>query len=107
LTAIDIPAGPEQIVVTVVATHALDIVSRTLLRPGDAVMVEEPGWALEFARLEALGMRILPVPRGPDGPDLEAMERYCSADDGHKPRLFVSVSVLHNPTGYSLTPRSA
>jgi hypothetical protein len=31
---------------------------------GDAwVMVEEPGWAVEFARLDALGMRILPVPR--------------------------------------------
>jgi hypothetical protein len=31
-------------------------------------MVEEPGWAVEFARLDALGMRILPVPRGPTGP---------------------------------------
>jgi DNA-binding transcriptional MocR family regulator len=28
-------AGPEQIITTVGATHALDIVSRTLLRPGD------------------------------------------------------------------------
>ncbi|MDR6539591.1 PLP-dependent aminotransferase family protein [Variovorax soli] len=107
LASINVPAGPEQIVTTVGATHALDIVSRTLLRPGDPVMVEEPGWALEFARLEALGMRILPVPRKADGPDLEVMERYCNAGDGHKPKLFVSVSVLHNPTGYSLTPGSA
>jgi hypothetical protein len=30
-------------------------------------MVEEPGWAVEFARLDALGMRILPVPRAPTG----------------------------------------
>ncbi len=107
LASINVPAGPEQIVTTVGATHALDIVSRTLLRAGDPVMVEEPGWALEFARLESLGMRILPVPRRADGPDLDVMERYCSAGDGHKPKLFVSVSVLHNPTGYSLTPGSA
>jgi DNA-binding transcriptional MocR family regulator len=107
LAGINIPAGPEQILTTVGATHALDIVSRTMLRPGDPVMVEEPGWALEFARLEALGMRILPVPRRADGPDLDVMERYCNAGDGHKPKLFVSVSVLHNPTGYSLTPGSA
>ncbi|MDM0081683.1 PLP-dependent aminotransferase family protein [Variovorax sp. J31P179] len=107
LAAISVPAAPEQIVTTIGATHALDIVSRTLLRPGDPVMVEEPGWALEFARLEALGMRILPVPRKADGPDLEVMERYCTAGDAHKPKLFVSVSVLHNPTGYSLTPGSA
>jgi len=104
LTGIGIPVAPEHIVTTVGATHALDIVSRTMLRAGDPVMVEEPGWAIEFARLEALGMRVLPVPRGPDGPDLDVMARYCQE---HAPKLFVSVSVLHNPTGYSLTPASA
>jgi DNA-binding transcriptional MocR family regulator len=107
LARINVLAEPAQIVTTVGATQALDIVSRTLLRPGDPVMVEEPGWALEFARLEALGMRILPVPRGADGPDLDVMERYCSASEGHRPQLFVSVSVLHNPTGHSLSPGSA
>lgn len=104
LQGMGLPADPAQIITTVGATHALDIVSRTLLKPGDAVMVEEPGWAVEFARLHALGMRVLPVPRGPAGPDLAVMERYCEA---HAPKLFVSVSVLHNPTGYSLTPASA
>ena len=101
---LSIHASPEQIITTMGATHALDIVSRTLLQPGDPVMVEEPGWAVEFARLNALGMRILPVPRGPLGPDLEVMARYCEA---HAPKLFVSVSVFHNPTGYSLSPGSA
>lgn len=104
LVAYNVHATPEQIVTTVGATHALDIVSRTLLRAGDYVMVEEPGWAIEFARLAALGMRILPVPRRADGPDLEVMERYCTL---HAPKLFVSVSVFHNPTGYCLTPGSA
>ncbi|MFZ5565834.1 MAG: PLP-dependent aminotransferase family protein [Pseudomonadota bacterium] len=104
LAGLNIQATPAQIITTVGASQALDIVSRTLLRPGDPVMVEEPGWAVEFARLSALGMRILPVPRGPEGPDLAVMARYCEA---HRPKLFVSVSVLHNPTGYSLTPGSA
>ena len=104
LAGLNIPAVPEQIMTTVGATHALDIVSRTLLRPGDPVMVEEPGWAVEFARLNALGMRLLPVPRRADGPDLDVMARYCEL---HHPKLYVSVSVLHNPTSYSLTPGSA
>lgn len=107
LMGINVPAAPEQIITTVGATHALDIVSRTLLRAGDPVMVEEPGWAIEFARLESLGMRILPVPRRADGPDLEVMAKYCQAGEEHRPKLFVSVSVLHNPTGYSLAPGSA
>jgi DNA-binding transcriptional MocR family regulator len=104
LAGLSVQASPEQIITTVGATHALDIVSRTLLRAGDHVMVEEPGWAIEFARLDALGMRILPVPRRADGPDLDVMARYCEA---HAPKLFVSVSVLHNPTGYCLSPSSA
>ena len=104
LIAINVQATPAQIITTVGATHALDIVSRTLLKAGDCVMVEEPGWAIEFARLAALGMRILPVPRGADGPDLAVMARYCEL---HAPKLFVSVSVLHNPTGFCLTPGSA
>ncbi len=104
LTALNVPATPDQIITSVGATHALDIISRTLLRPGDPVMVEEPGWAVEFARLNALGMRLLPVPRRADGPDLEVMARYCEL---HKPKLYVSVSVFHNPTSYCLTPGSA
>lgn len=104
LAGLGLPAAPGQIITTVGATHALDIVSRTLLKAGDCVMVEEPGWAVEFARLDALGMRILPVPRGSAGPDIEVMARYCEV---HAPKLFVSVSVLHNPTGHSLTPGSA
>ncbi|MEY4735949.1 MAG: hypothetical protein RL302_268, partial [Pseudomonadota bacterium] len=104
LAGLSVQATPEQIITTVGATNALDVVSRTLLRAGDYVMVEEPGWAIEFARLDSLGMRILPVPRRADGPDLEVMARYCEV---HKPKLFVSVSVFHNPTGFCLQPSSA
>ena len=104
LATLSVHAAPENIITTVGATHALDIVSRTLLRAGDHVMVEEPGWAVEFARLTAMGMRILPVPRRPEGPDLEVMARYCEL---HQPKLYVSVSVFHNPTGFCLSPGSA
>lgn len=104
LATLNVHAGPENIITTVGATHALDIVSRSLLRAGDHVMVEEPGWAVEFARLTAMGMRLLPVPRRADGPDLEVMARYCEV---HDPKLYVSVSVFHNPTGYCLSPGSA
>jgi DNA-binding transcriptional MocR family regulator len=104
LADLGMPAPPQQIVTTVGATHALDIVARTLLKPGDAVLVDEPGWAVEFARLTQLGARLLPVPRGADGPDLDAMRALIQA---HAPKLYVTVSVLHNPTGVSLGPAAA
>jgi DNA-binding transcriptional MocR family regulator len=100
LASLGLHATPGQLITTVGATHALDIISRTLLRPGDCVMVEEPGWAIEFARLQNLGVRILPVPRLETGPDLEVVERYAQL---HAPKMMVSVSVLHNPTGYGLS----
>ena len=104
LADLGIHATPAQVVTTVGATHALDLVSRTLLQPGDAVLVDEPGWAVEYARLTRLGMRLLPVPRTDNGPDLAVMESLLRE---HRPRLYVTVSVLHNPTGNSLTPAAA
>jgi DNA-binding transcriptional MocR family regulator len=94
-----ISCSPGQIVTTMGATHGLDVVSRALLQPGDAVLVDEPGWSVEYARLTRLGVRLLPVPRGPQGPDLGVMANLLQA---HKPRLYATVSVLHNPTGCSL-----
>ncbi len=103
-----IAATPAQIVTTIGATHALDIVTRTLLRPGDSVLVDEPGWSVEYARLAALGLRVLPVPRGDEGPDLDFMQRLIEAQAPHeRPRLYVTVSVLHNPTGASLSLQAA
>jgi len=103
-----ITATPEQIATTVGATHALDVVTRTLLRTGDSVLVDEPGWSVEYARLAALGVRVLPVPRGGDGPDVAAMRRIIEAQPAEgRPRLYVTVSVLHNPTGASLSLQAA
>jgi DNA-binding transcriptional MocR family regulator len=99
-----INASPEQLVTTTGATHALDLVCRTLLQPGDAVLVDDPGWATEFARLQRQGMRLLPVPRGEHGHDLAVMQALLQE---HRPRVYVTVSVLHNPTGASLSPAAA
>ncbi len=108
LADLGVRAAPEQIVTSVGATHALDIVTRTLAKPGDSVLVDEPGWSVEYARLAALGLRVLPVPRGPEGPDLAVMQRLIEAQPpGARPRLYVTVSVLHNPTGASLSLQSA
>ena len=100
LGQLGIAAGAQQIVTTAGATQALDIVSRLLLAPGDTVLVDEPGWAVEFARLTQMGMKLAPVPRGVAGPDLAALRRLL--ESSAKPRVYITVSVLHNPTGAML-----
>ncbi|TXD99890.1 PLP-dependent aminotransferase family protein [Mitsuaria sp. TWR114] len=99
LLDIAIQAAPDQIMSTVGATHGLDLITRAFLEPGDAVLVDDPGWAIEYARLSQAGMRLLPVPRGAQGPDIGVMRRLI---EEHRPRMYVTVSVLHNPTGATL-----
>ncbi|MES2956829.1 MAG: PLP-dependent aminotransferase family protein [Pseudomonadota bacterium] len=100
LAGLGITAGPQQIVTTAGATQALDIVSRLLLAPGDTVLVDEPGWPVEFARLAQMGVNLAPVPRGAAGPDLAVMRRHL--ESSARPRVYITVSVLHNPTGATL-----
>jgi len=99
LADLGIHAGPAQILTTHGATHALDLLIRTQLQPGDAVLVDDPGWAIIFARLTQAGIRLLPVPRGAHGPDLATLAALAKE---HAPRLYLTVPVLHNPTGHSL-----
>ncbi len=94
-----ITASPGQIITTAGATHALDVVARTLLRPGDVALVDAPGWSVEFARLSRMGVQLLPVPRGGNGIDLAVLEQLAAQ---HRPKLYSTVSVLHNPTGHSI-----
>jgi DNA-binding transcriptional MocR family regulator len=100
-------ATPDQILTTHGATHALDLIIRTQLQPGDAVLIDDPGWAVMFARLTQAGIRLLPVPRaanGAPGPDLDVLAALAAE---HQPRAYLTVSVLHNPTGHSINLATA
>jgi DNA-binding transcriptional MocR family regulator len=99
-----ISVSPEQILTTAGATEAIDLVARRFLAPGDTVFVEDPAWFVMFARFAAFGARIVGVPRGPDGPDLAALESLLARE---KPKLFIMNSVLHNPTGSCLSATNA
>lgn len=101
LQADDIPAHPDANLMTVAGvTQGLDLITRAMVRPGDVVLVEDPGWFLVFGRLTALGAQVIGVPRKADGPDLEALERLAAL---HRPRLFIANTAVHNPTGSTLS----
>jgi DNA-binding transcriptional MocR family regulator len=99
-----IAAGLDNLITTMGASQAFDLLCRTLLAPGDAVLVEDPGYFVLFEQLRAHHLRLIPVPRRADGPDLEALEEACRA---HRPRAFFLQTVLHNPTGTSIDARCA
>ena len=96
-----IAAGAGNIVTTYGASQAFDLLARILFAPGDAVLVEDPGYFVLFEQLRAHHVRLIPVPRHADGPDLEALEAACRA---HRPRAFFMQTLVHNPTGSSAEP---
>lgn len=97
--------APEQILLTAGITQGLELVIRALCRPGDAVLVEHPGYYNLFGLLQVSGLRPVPVARTPQGPDLDALEALLRS--GLAPRLFFLQSLLHNPTGGDLAPSQA
>ncbi|MCK6374354.1 MAG: PLP-dependent aminotransferase family protein [Zoogloea sp.] len=104
LAEIGIGATPEQIVLTYGVHQALDIVCRYFLKPGDCVLVDDPGYWNLFGNLRLYGVALIGVPRTPDGPDTAALEAILAE---HQPRLFFTHSVLHNPTACNLSPAVA
>ncbi|WP_082190364.1 PLP-dependent aminotransferase family protein [Frateuria defendens] len=105
LLAEGIAADPEQnLLITSGVTHGLDLLLRLLVEPGDTVLVEDPAWYLIFGRLAAFGVRVLGVPRGPEGPDIAKLEQLAAQ---HRPKLFLVNSVVHNPTGHTLSAAAA
>ncbi|MDF2810792.1 MAG: GntR family transcriptional regulator [Microvirga sp.] len=99
-----IEASPEQIMLTASGTQAIDLICRFLLRPGDTVLVDDPCYFNFQALLRAHQVRIIGVPYTPAGPDLTAFESALTAE---RPRLYITNSALHNPTGATLSPQTA
>ena len=104
LRLLDIVAEESRIMTTAGASQGLDLIVRTLLKPGDCVVVESPGYSLLFELLRLRGVNMLEVPRTPRGPDIETLEVLLREN---KPRALFINSFYHNPTGSSLAPAVA
>src|SRR6185312_12732769 len=71
-------ARAEDVVVTSGSQMALDLVSRALLRPGDAVAVEQLGYRPAWLAFRQHGAQLVPVPVDGQGMDIEALARAAA-----------------------------
>ena len=99
-----IEAGTEQLLLTASGTQAIDLICRFLLNPGDTVLVDDPGYFNFQALLRAHRVEVVGIPYTTTGPDTAAFEAAIAA---HSPRLYITNSALHNPTGASMSPQTA
>jgi DNA-binding transcriptional MocR family regulator len=98
------PVAPDQVLLTHGATHAFDLILRTLTRPGDTVFVEDPGYSNLLALVRHHGCVAVGIPRGDAGLDFGALAAQAAVS---RPKLMFVNTVLQNPLGTSLTPAQA
>jgi DNA-binding transcriptional MocR family regulator len=96
----EIALQADQVLLTHGSSHALDLAIRRLVRPGDAVLVDDPGYSNLLFALRVAGARLLSVPRTPQGYDLAALE---AAIVEHHPRVFFTQPRLQSPTTSTAT----
>lgn len=78
------------------AQQGIDIVAKSLINPGDTVLVEEPTYPGALAAFRSRGARIISVPLNQNGPDLDALEQILTTV---RPRFFYLMPAFQNPTG--------
>lgn len=96
-----LPTSAEQIMVTIGAQHALNLVTRTLYSPGERIMVEQPTYPHALDTFSSVGARLLAFPVRQDGGwDLaEALLQIRRA----APSMAFLMPDFHNPTGMSMS----
>ncbi|MCZ4279485.1 PLP-dependent aminotransferase family protein [Kiloniella laminariae] len=100
MDAVGIDASPDQILLTESGTQAIDLLCRFLLEPSDCVLLDDPCYFNFHALLRAHRVKVVSVPYTRNGPDLDLFEQALK---NHTPRLYITNSALHNPTGASLS----
>ncbi len=86
----------DELLITSGVTQGLSLISQTLARPGDMIIVEQPTYLGALNVFGAHGLRVVSVPVDEHGMQVEALEPILLAQ---QPRFIYTIPVFHNPTG--------
>lgn len=88
----------DQILITSGGQQGLDIISKTLINPGDCIFVENPTYSGALSVFKSRGARIIGIPIYEDGIDLELLKSYVNR---YNPKFLYTMTNYQSPTTYS------
>ncbi len=92
---------PDDVLITSGSIEALQLLSRVLLEPGDAVLVEAPSYLGAVMAFAGSGATITGIRMDAHGLVVSELETVLAS--GLRPKLFYVIPDYQNPTGLSLT----
>jgi 2-aminoadipate transaminase len=90
----------EQLIVTTGSQQALDLIGKTMISPGDKVIVEGPTFLATIQCFRLYGAELISAPVDGNGVDTEALEKLIAE---HKPKFVYVIPTFGNPTGALLS----
>ncbi len=94
-----VPVEPSSLIVTTGSQQALDLLGKTMISPGDKVIVEGPTFLATIQCFRLYGAEVISAPIDAQGVDTDKLEQLIAE---HKPKLVYLIPTFGNPSGATL-----
>jgi 2-aminoadipate transaminase len=92
--------APDGLIVTTGSQQALDLIGKTMISPGDKVIVEAPTFLATIQCFRLYGADVIGAPIDADGVQVDVLERMI---EEHRPKLVYLIPTFGNPSGATLS----
>ena len=86
----------DELIVTTGSQQALDLLGKTMISPGDKVIVEGPTFLATIQCFRLYGAELISAPCDADGVNTDALEKLIAE---HKPKFVYLIPTFGNPSG--------
>ena len=95
-----VSVAPDGLIVTTGSQQALDLLGKTMIDPGDKVIVEGPTFLATIQCFRLYGADLVSAPVDASGVDTDALEKLMAE---HKPKFVYLIPTFGNPSGAMLS----
>ncbi len=95
-----VKVAPDGLIVTTGSQQALDLIGKTLINPGDKVIVEAPTFLATIQCFRLYGAQVIGAPIDEHGVKTDELEKLIAE---HKPKFVYLIPTFGNPSGATLS----